>query len=61
MAIYLIGALVALWRTDAALPTRVAIALLWPIGPLAFAVTVSILLTASLIAFPSVVIKKRKA
>ena len=51
-AIYAVGAVIALWRTDAAWPTRVAIAALWPLGPLAFVVTVAILLAASLIAFP---------
>lgn len=53
-AAYAAGALVALWRTDAAWPTRIALALLWPIGPLAFLVTVVVLLGASLIAFPLV-------
>ena len=53
-AVYAAGALVALWRTDAGWPTRIALALLWPIGPLAFLVTVAILLGASLIAFPVV-------
>lgn len=53
VAIYVAGALVALWRTDGAPLTRLAIALLWPIGPLAFVVTVSILLAASVIAFPA--------
>ena len=53
-AVYAAGALVALWRTDAGWPTRIALALLWPIGPLAFMVTVAILLGASLIAFPVV-------
>ena len=52
--IYAAGALVALWRTDAAWPTRIVLAVLWPIGPLAFLVTVAILLGASLIAFPLV-------
>ena len=51
-AIYLTGALIALWRTDARWPTRVALALLWPLGPLAFLITVAILVAASLIAFP---------
>ena len=51
--IYVAGALAALWRTDAALPTRVAVAALWPIGPLAFVVTVTILLIAAVIAFPA--------
>jgi len=53
-AVYAAGALVALWRTDASWPIRIALALLWPIGPLAFLVTVAILLGASLIAFPLV-------
>jgi hypothetical protein len=51
-AIYATGAVIALWRTDASWPTRIALAALWPIGPLAFLVTVAILLGASLIAFP---------
>ena len=53
-AIYAVGVVIALWRTDAAWPTRVAVAALWPLGPLAFVVTVAILLAASLIAFPLV-------
>ena len=52
--LYAAGAIVAIWRTDAAWPTRLALAALWPVGPLAFLVTVSILLAASLIAFPVV-------
>jgi hypothetical protein len=51
-AIYLTGALIALWRTDARWPTRVALAALWPLGPLAFLITVAILVAASLTAFP---------
>ena len=53
-AIYAAGALVAIWRTDAAWPTRLALAALWPVGPLALVVTVAILLAASLIGFPIV-------
>ena len=52
LAFYLGGAGIALWRADAPWPTRIVLALLWPLGPIAFAVTVSILLLASLIAFP---------
>jgi hypothetical protein len=52
--VYAIGVGLALWRTDAAWPTRLAVAVLWPLGPLAFVVTVAILLAASLIAFPLV-------
>ena len=51
-AIYAAGALLALWRTDASWPTKLEVAALWPLGPLAFVVTVAILLGASLIAFP---------
>lgn len=53
-AIYAAGVFIALWRTDARWPTRVAVAALWPLGPLAFLVTVAVLLAASLIAFPLV-------
>lgn len=53
LALYGIGVLVALWRTDAAWPIRVALALFWPLGPLAFVLTVSILVAASLVAFPA--------
>ena len=37
---------------DARPAARLGLALLWPIGPLAFVVTITILLAASLIAFP---------
>ena len=53
-AIYAAGLLIALWRTDAHWPTRIVVAVLWPLGPLAFVVTVAILVAASLIAFPLV-------
>jgi L-ascorbate metabolism protein UlaG (beta-lactamase superfamily) len=54
LAIYAAGVLVGLLRVDARLPSRVGLALLWPLGPLAFGVTVSILLLASIVAFPIV-------
>jgi hypothetical protein len=52
VACYALGIAVALWRTDAAWPARLGLALLWPIGPLAFLVTVSALIAAACIAFP---------
>jgi hypothetical protein len=52
--LYGIGAVVALFRTDAAWPVRLALAVLWPLGPAAFVATVTLLLAASLIAFPVV-------
>ena len=51
IVIYLAGALIALWRTDAGPFERLLLAALWPIGPLAFVVTVVILLAASPLAF----------
>jgi len=42
---------IGLWRTDAPLPTRLLLAVLWPIGPLAFVVVVAILLASAPIAF----------
>jgi hypothetical protein len=47
LAVYLAGVAIGLWRTDAPLPTRVALAALWPIGPLAFVIVVAILLAAA--------------
>ena len=51
LAIYLAGVMVGLWRTDAPLPTRQLLAVLWPIGPVAFVVVVAILVAAAPIAF----------
>jgi hypothetical protein len=53
LAVYLAGVAIGLWRTDAPLPMRLLLALLWPIGPLAFVVVVAILLAASPLAFIS--------
>ena len=52
VAVYAAGVLVALIATDARWPARIGLALLWPLGPIAFVVTIAILLAASLIAFP---------
>jgi hypothetical protein len=51
LTIYLIGVLIGLWRTDGSPATKLALALLWPIGPLAFVVTISGLVAAAAIAF----------
>jgi len=42
---------VGLWRTDGPPATKLALGLLWPLGPLAFIVTVGGLVMASVIAF----------
>lgn len=51
LAAYVAGALIALWRSDARPLERIALAALWPIGPLAFIVTVLVLVLASPLAF----------
>jgi hypothetical protein len=52
LIVYLVGAALGLVWTDARPLTRLALALLWPLGPAAFVVTLGVLLMASLIAFP---------
>ena len=52
--VYLAGVAVGLGMGDSRPPVRVGLALLWPLGPLAFVVTLAGLLLASLIAFPLV-------
>lgn len=49
--VYLAGVVIGLWRTDAPWPMRLLLAVLWPIGPLAFVIVVAILLAATPIAF----------
>ena len=52
LAIYVAGVAWGLLKVDAKPATKIALAILWPLGPIAFAVTITILLAASLIAFP---------
>ena len=52
LLIYAVGAVVALAFTEARLPARVALALVWPVCPLAFVLVVSLLLVAALYIFP---------
>ena len=52
--IYVLGVLWGLLKIDAPAGERLAIALLWPVGPLAFVVTVTLLLIALPVAFPKV-------
>jgi hypothetical protein len=51
LTVYLVGVAIGLWRSDAKPLGRVALSLLWPIGPLAFVVTVAVLVAASPFAF----------
>lgn len=50
--VYVAGVAGGLLVSDARPLERLALALLWPLGPIAFVVTVTILLAASLIVFP---------
>ncbi len=54
VAVYVAGVLWGLLVTDARPVKRIALALLWPAGPLAFAGTVALLLTALPVAFPKI-------
>jgi hypothetical protein len=51
---YLAGVLVGLWKVDASGVRRVALAMAWPVGVLAAAVTIPILVGAALVLFPVV-------
>ena len=50
--LYIGGVVVGLLLTDGRPIERLELALLWPIGPLAFIATVAILLAAAALAFP---------
>lgn len=50
--IYVTGVIIGLWVMRDPWPTRIATALVWPLGPVAFVVVVGILLVASAILWP---------
>ncbi|PYR66622.1 MAG: hypothetical protein DMF87_04355 [Acidobacteria bacterium] len=50
--IYMLGVIVGLIATQGGVATRLVMALLWPLGPLAFIITVAGLLIVAAIAFP---------
>jgi len=50
--IYVAGVVWGLLVIDAHASVRIGLAVLWPLGPAAFVVTLTALLAASLIAFP---------
>ena len=52
LLIYAVGVAAGLLLTDGSVPTRILLALLWPLGPLTFVVVVAGLLVASLYLFP---------
>lgn len=54
--VYILGAAWCLFMSDARAIERLMLAILWPIGPIAFVLTVCILLIASVIAYPIVMV-----
>ena len=54
VTIYSAGFILAFIKTDAKLLVKLGLALAWPLGPLAFIVTLSILFIALIVAFPLV-------
>lgn len=57
IAILYVAGVVSAWlRTDARRGERIVLSLLWPLGPLAFLVTVVLLLAASVMAYPLVMV-----
>jgi hypothetical protein len=54
--VYVAGVLWSLLKSDARPAERVVLSLCWPLGPLAFLVTVAVLLAASVIAYPLVMV-----
>jgi hypothetical protein len=50
--LYIGGVVVGLFATDAPPAGRLALALLWPLAPLAFVTTIALLLIAAAVAFP---------
>ncbi len=54
--VYLAGVVIALAVMRDPWPVRIGTALVWPLGPMAFAVVVSMLLVASLILWPLLIL-----
>jgi hypothetical protein len=52
LGVYLVGVVMGLVATQGGPGTRLLLAVLWPLGPLAFVITVAGLLVVAAIAFP---------
>lgn len=52
LLLYVAGVAWGLFKIDAPILTRIGTAAVWPLGPLAFAVTLTILIAAAAVAFP---------
>jgi hypothetical protein len=56
LSIYLSGLVIALAVMRDPWPARIATAMVWPLGPIAFVVVISILLVASAILWPVLIL-----
>jgi len=52
IGVYLVGVIVGLLATQGGPGTRLLLAVLWPLGPVAFPITVTGLLVVAAVAFP---------
>ena len=52
LGVYLVGVIVGIVATEGGAATRLLLGLLWPLGPLAFLITVTGLLLVAAVAFP---------
>jgi hypothetical protein len=52
--VYAAGVAIGLWRTDGSAAARLALALLWPLGVAAGAITITALVLAAMVLFPAV-------
>lgn len=52
LVVYAIGVVLGVVLSDARPLARLPLALLWPLGPLAFVLTMAVLLVVGIIAFP---------
>ena len=53
LAVYVVGVAWGLIKIDARTGVRIGLAVLWPLGPLAFVLTLAVLIGAAAIAFPA--------
>ena len=56
LAVYIVGVLIGLAVMRDAWHARLATALVWPLGPIAFVVVLAILLTAAAVLWPAVML-----
>ena len=54
LIVYVAGVVIGLLRVDASPVTRVVVSLLWPLGVAAGVVTISVLVVAAMVLFPTV-------